>query len=428
MGEHVVIIGAGVVGAATALRCIAEGFKVTLLEPGKPGQPQAASFGNAGWLSPHSILPPSYPGVWKQVPQWLLDPLGPLTVRWRYLPKALPWLRQYLAAGWTYQQIEATSVALRSLLKDAPALHKEMATEIGVGELITVREVLHAYPTEKAFDADSRAWAIRKAAGITWKICKKQALRELEPELSDQYEFGVLVDNTGYCTNPSDYVKALIAQSLGAGATLVQALATTLNYDGGKLVSVTTDQGEIECDRVVICAGARAKNLAAQAGDDVPLATERGYHYVVQALEGQGPNHPTMFMDKKVIVTPMASGLRIAGQVEIAGLDDLPNWQRAQILRQHLASLYPGLAERISADQINVWMGRRPSLPDGLACIGFASRGPSVIHAYGHGHVGLAGSARTGRVVAQLLAGKPTEIDLAPFSPQRFKPANKSRS
>ncbi len=225
---------------------------------------------------------------------------------------------------------------------------------------------------------------------------------------------------------PSDYVKALIAKSLGAGATLVQALATTLNYDGNKLVSVTTDKGEIECDRVVICAGARAKAMAAQAGDEVPLATERGYHYVVQAPAGEGPNHPTMFMDKKVIVTPMASGLRIAGQVEIAGLDDMPNWQRAQVLRQHLASLYPGLAERISADQINVWMGRRPSLPDGLACIGFASRGPSVVHAYGHGHVGLAGSARTGRLVAQLLAGKPTEIDLSPFSPQRFKPAKKS--
>ena len=421
MSEHVVVIGAGVVGAATAHHCLGEGIKVTLLEPGGPGQPQAASFGNAGWLSPHSILPPSYPGVWKQVPQWLLDSQGPLTVRWRHLPKALPWLRQYLAAGWTYEQIEATSIALRSMLKDAPNLHKEMATDIGVSDLITVREVLHAYPTEQAFEDDARAWKIRQAAGITWRTYKGDALRELEPELSHQYELGVLVDKTGYCNSPSDYVKALIAHSLGAGATLIKGLATRLNFAGSKLVSITTDTAEIGCDRVVICAGARARELAAQAGDDVPLATERGYHYVVQSLPGQGPNHPTMFMDKKVIVTPMATGLRIAGQVEIAGLDDMPNWQRAQVLRQHLASLYPGLAERISADQINVWMGRRPSLPDGLACIGFASRGPSVIHAYGHGHVGLAGSARTGRVVAQLLAGKPTEIDLAPFSPQRFR-------
>jgi D-amino-acid dehydrogenase len=421
MSEHVVVIGAGVVGAATAHHCLGEGIKVTLLEPGEPGQPQAASFGNAGWLSPHSILPPSYPGVWKQVPQWLLDSQGPLTVRWRHLPKALPWLRQYLAAGWTYEQIEATSVALRSMLKDAPNLHKEMATDVGVSDLITVREVLHAYPTEQAFENDVRAWKIRQAAGITWKTYKGHALRELEPELSHQYEFGVLVDNTGYCTSPSEYVKTLIAHSLEAGATLIRGLATKLNFSGGKVVSITTDTEEIGCDRVIICAGARAKELAAQAGDDIPLATERGYHYVVQALPGRGPNHPTMFMDKKVIVTPMATGLRIAGQVEIAGLDDMPNWQRAQVLRQHLASLYPGLADKIAADQINVWMGRRPSLPDGLACVGFASRGPSVIHAYGHGHVGLAGSARTGRVVAQLLAGKPTEIDLTPFSPQRFK-------
>jgi D-amino-acid dehydrogenase len=419
MPNHVAIIGAGVVGVATAYHCLRAGLQVTLIDPGSPGQAHAASFGNAGWLSPHSVLPPAYPGVWRQAPKWLLDPLGPLTVRWRYLPKALPWLKDYVASARTYEQLKLTSVALRAMLKQAPLLHKEMANDIGAGDLIRVRQVLHAYRSEADYLADTYAWNIRADAGVTWTSHQQPSLQALEPALDQQYKFGVLVDETGYCVNPSAYVTALFEHSIQAGAKFLKTGAQALNFRDDDIVSITTDQGEVACDAVVIAAGARAKALALQAGDAVPLATERGYHYTVHA-PGQGPNHPTMFMDKKVIVTPMDTGIRIAGQVEIADLDDAPNWQRASILKQLLACLYPDLGRQIALEQINVWMGRRPSMPDGLPCIGLASRGRSVVHAYGHGHVGLAGSARTARVVAQLLSGADPEIDLTPFRAQRF--------
>jgi len=128
-----------------------------------------------------------------------------------------------------------------------------------------------------------------------------------------------------------------------------------------------------------------------------------------------------MFADRKVIVTGMERGLRVAGQVEIAETDDTPDWRRAEILRKHLVALYPKLQKDISTDRISIWMGRRPSTPDGLPCIGLASGCQDIIHAYGHGHVGLVGSARTGRLVAQLATGAQPEIPLEPFSPQRFK-------
>jgi D-amino-acid dehydrogenase len=129
-----------------------------------------------------------------------------------------------------------------------------------------------------------------------------------------------------------------------------------------------------------------------------------------------------MFADRKVIVTRMEQGLRVAGQVEIAEKDDIPDWRRAEILRKHLVAIYPKLPQDLSTDRIKIWMGRRPSTPDGLPCIGLASGCRDIIHAYGHGHVGLVGSARTGRLVAQLASGVEPEINLAPFSPQRFKP------
>lgn len=417
--EHVAIIGAGIIGAASAYQLVRAGIRVTLIEPGIPGDEQASSYGNAGWLSSHSVLPPASPGIWMQVPKWLADPLGPLSVRWKYFPRALPWLIRYLSAAWTYPQVERTAQGLRSLLRDAPALHKEMAIQAGVPELIEQRGLLHAFLSREEFQKDARAWAIRKKEGIAWQELDTDALHALEPDLDARYTFGVLVPETGSCRNPGAYTAALIRYAQTKGATLIQAHATGFRIEQGRLKAVRTDQGEVLCDRAVIAAGARAKVLAHEAGDQVSLETERGYHAIVQAPEAS-PRTPTMFADCKVIASPMEQGLRVAGQVEIASTDDTPDWRRAEILRDHLLNLYPSLPRSLSADRLKLWMGRRPSTPDGLPCIGVASGSQDIIHAYGHGHVGLVSSARTGRLVAQLVQGLPPEIPLKPFSPQRF--------
>lgn len=418
--EHVVIIGAGIIGAASAYQLVNADIRATLVEPGIPGDEQASSYGNAGWLSSHSVLPPASPGIWMQVPKWLADPLGPLAVRWKYFPRALPWLVRYLSAAWTYPQVERTAKGLRSLLRGAPALHKEMASQAGVPELIEQRGLLHAFLSREEFEKDARAWAIRKQEGVSWQELDAQALHALEPDLDARYTFGVLVPETGSCRNPGAYTAALIRYAQSKGATLVQAHATGFRIEQGRLKAVLTDQGEIICDRAVIAAGARAKVLAQHAGDNVSLETERGYHAIVHAPEAY-PRTPTMFADCKVITTSMEQGLRVAGQVEIAATDDTPDWRRAEILRDHLLTLYPALPRNLSTERIKLWMGRRPSTPDGLPCIGLASGSPDIIHAYGHGHVGLVSSARTGRLVAQLIQGQPPEIPLKPFSPQRFQ-------
>ena len=418
--DHVVIIGAGIIGATSAYQCLNAGLRVTLIEPESPGDEQAASFGNAGWLSSHSVLPAATPGAWKKVPKWLTDPLGPLAIRWKYLPRALPWLTRYLNAASNYAKIGHTAIALRSLLAGAPDLHQEMAEQAGVGHLIVRTGLLHAYLSKAHFLQDAKAWDIRRKEGIHWQELDAQALAALEPDLDRRYTFGVLVPETGSCRNPGAYTAALIAYAQARGAQLIRAHATGFRIEQGILKAVTTDAGEVICDKAVIAIGARSKVLARMAGDRVSLESERGYHAVVTSPEA-GPNIPTMFADRKVIVTGMERGLRVAGQVEIAETDDTPDWRRAEILRKHLVALYPKLQKNISTDRISIWMGRRPSTPDGLPCIGLASSCQDIIHAYGHGHVGLVGSARTGRLVAQLATGAQPEISLEPFSPQRFK-------
>ena len=416
---HVVVIGAGIVGAATALEALSAGFRVTILEPGEPGGEQAASYGNGCWLSPMSVIPPAMPGLWKKIPKFLMDPLGPLAIRWSYLPKVAPWLVKYLRAGSTEAKVEATARAIRPLLAGSPALHRQLAERAGVARLIERRGLMYVYENRAQFESEAMAWRIRRKVGIEWLELDADEMRQREPELDRRYGFGVLVEEGGHCRDPGAYVAALVAQAIAEGAALRRVRAIGFRIEGGRLKAVLTEAGEVVADRAVISAGAYSRHLAAAAGSDVPLETERGYHAMI--LDAPvGPRTPLMPYDGKMSVTMTDRGLRCAGQVEIAGLAAAPNWQRAEILRDHLLRSFPNLPRDLPADRVKVWMGHRPSMPDGLPCIGPAGASPDVLLAFGHGHVGLVAGPRTARAVSRLLTGQAPELPLAPFRPSRF--------
>jgi D-amino-acid dehydrogenase len=132
------------------------------------------------------------------------------------------------------------------------------------------------------------------------------------------------------------------------------------------------------------------------------------------------PRIPTADGDGKFVATPMATGLRFAGTVELAGLAAPPDWRRARILLAQGRKMLPGLAAFHPEERISVWMGHRPSLPDSLPVLGLARATPDVVYAFGHGHVGMTAAPMTGKVVADLVAGRPPAIDIAPFAPGRF--------
>ena len=419
MTRHVAVIGAGIVGAACALELLRDGHRVTLIDPGEPGGEQAASYGNGAWLSPSSVVPPSMPGLWRKVPGFLADPLGPLSIRWSYLPRLAPWLTRYVRAGSTVARVEATARALRPLVADAPDRHRRLAEEAGVSDLIERRGLLYIFPTRADFEREALAWRLRRDNGVAWLELDEDELRQQEPELDRRYTFGVLIQAGGNCTDPGAYVAALVQHAMGQGAVLLRAGATGFRIVAGRLQAVLTGEGEVACDAAVICAGARSRHLARAAGDRVPLETERGYHAVI-ADPGTGPRHPVMPSDGKMAVTMTRGGLRIAGQVELAGLDAAPDWRRAEILRDYALRTFPNLPRDLPASRVKVWMGHRPSMADSLPVIGPASGCADVLHAFGHGHVGLAAGPVTGRLVADLLGGLAPVIDPAPYSPRRF--------
>ncbi|WP_205910268.1 FAD-binding oxidoreductase [Rhizobium sp. FKY42] len=415
---HVTVIGAGIVGACTALELLRDGHEVTIIEPGEPGGRQAASYGHGCWISPASVVPMSMPGLWKQVPGYLLNPNGPLVIRWKHILKLLPWLTRFLLAGSTLSRVEKTAKALATLLKDSPARHCALAEHMGHPELVRHEGLLYAYPDRAAFEAEKLSWHLRRLTGLHWRELDEKSLREREPALSAHYRFGILLEAGAHCIDPGRYVSALVSEAIKQGARLTNARATGFVLKDGRLQAIRTDRGDTRCDGAVIAAGIWSKALARMAGDRIPLESERGYHGVVNAAVS-GPAHPVMPSDGRMANTPTSQGLRLSGQVELATVDTPPNWERVDILLDHARKTYSSL-ENLQNLTVDRWMGHRPSTPDGLPVIGKASGSKDVIYAFGHGHVGFATGPITGRLAADLVSGKSPERDLKPFSPQRF--------
>ena len=199
------------------------------------------------------------------------------------------------------------------------------------------------------------------------------------------------------------------------GGRVIKQRVRSIELDGDAARAVVTESGRHEADCIVVAAGIWSKDLVQQLGFDVPLESHRGYH-VTLPYPGTGPRRMVLSVDDKIAVTPMEMGLRIAGTVEIAGLDAPPNYARADKLLEIGRTMFPGL----QSEGHTRWMGHRPCTPDSLPVLGQSPRQKNVVFAFGHGHQGLLGASMTGQVTAEIVGGRPPSINLAPFSIARF--------
>jgi D-amino-acid dehydrogenase len=414
--KRVAVIGAGIVGVTTASFLLRKGHAVVLLDPGRPGE--GTSFGNAGCFNGSSVVPMAMPGTLRNVPHWLIDPLGPLSVRLSYLPSVAPWLFRFIRAG-TPARVAGQARALRTLLQQGIETLAPLAQHAGAADLIQRVGHLFVYRTLVSWQKEQAAWKLRADNGINWDEFDADELRQLDPDLSREYVKGVLVRENGHTTNPHRLVNSLAAAFQRDGGCLLHQRVVGFDVVGGRLQAVRCEDAAITADAAVVAAGIWSKPLAAQLGDRVPLETERGYHIMIRDPE-VSPRIPVADADGKFVATPMELGLRLAGTVELAGLTAPPNWQRAYALLRHARRMYPALAPDDAENRLSTWMGHRPSLPDSLPVIGLARATRDVVYAFGHGHVGMACAAKTGRTVAEIVAGETPQIDVDAFSPRRF--------
>jgi|SRR5687768_11127853 D-amino-acid dehydrogenase len=412
----VVIVGAGIVGACAAAWLQRDGREVMLLDREEPGA--GASSGNGGMLSGSSIIPVAMPGVAAKVPGWLLDAEGPLTIRWRYLPRLAPWLWRFLRSA-APEKVEAQAQALRALLARSLEDYAPIVSEAGAGHLLHRRGTLYLYASEASWRNDARNTDIRRRNGVVMEDLVGGALRELEPDLAPAFTHARLVRANAHTSDPRALVRTLVAHAVTRGARVLRERVVGFEHNGAGVNGVVTDRGRHAASHVVLAGGAWSRPLAARLGDHLPLDTERGYHVGIASPE-KGPRTPTLYVDGNFGATPMDAGLRLTGTVELAGLDAPPDWRRADVLLRQARRLYPGLCAGDDAGRISRWLGFRPSMPDSLPVIGPSSRFGNAFHAFGHGHVGMCAGATTGRIVADWAAGRPPIVPIEPFSARRF--------
>ena len=410
--KRVGVIGAGMVGVCAASWLQRDGHSVFLVEAGEPGH--GASFGNAGCFNGSSVTPVSMPGTIRNVPRWLLDPLGPLSLRWSYLPAIAPWLVRFMHAG-TPEKVRAQASALRPLVGPTLEALRPLVSAAGAEDLVHRLGHLYVYRSVESLKKDHLAWELRRENGVEIDEFDADELRQLEPALSRDYVRGVLVRENGHTSNPLGLVERLLAQFLRSGGELVHARAHGFRLDGRGLAAIQTDTGDLPADAAIVCAGAYSKPLAAALGDRVPLETERGYHLMISNPEIM-PRIPTADADG------VGRDRRIQGCAlpapSSSPTSSTSDWRRA---RNSLAqgrkmlparSIPPGGASRRDGSSAE---------PAGFtARAGPVSATPDVIYAFGHGHVGMTAAPMTGKIVADLVAGRPPSIDVAPFAAGRF--------
>jgi D-amino-acid dehydrogenase len=406
------VIGAGVVGVAIAHALQARGRKVTLIDRDTPGR--GASFGNLASIAVTEFMPASRPAIWRQIPGWMLDPEGPVRVRPAYMPRLVPWFLRFLAASrpTRLRALEAAGAALCARVYDdlLPLL-----AETGLQDMLSDEGCLSLYTDEAELKADRDHIAILERFGFPHEVIGRQAIRALEPALSDKIGLAIRFPQNRTVQDPYRLVLRLTERFCGLGGVVAQG--EVVGFDRSDRIGGVRlrDGRNLTADEVVICAGAFSGRLSALLGEPIPLETERGYHTQIMA-PGLRLRHSIIWPARAFMVSPTAGGIRVGGTVEMAGLDAPPDWRRAKVTVRRAREALPDL----QVQQTTEWMGHRPALPDTIPILSASARTAGVFYATGHGHLGLTYAATTARLMADLITGQRPPIDLAPYRINRF--------
>lgn len=408
----VAVVGAGIIGIACALQLARQGRRVVIIDQQEPGH--GASFGNAGHLATEQVFPIADASILTRLPAMLMDPMGPLRLDWKYLPRALPWFTRLLL-NLRPAPFQRTVAGIRALNEGSLGAWHRLLGSIERPHLM--REdgsllVFERAESRQAIDALQARMSQQEVPVDHWHA---SVVQDAAPQLSKGIQGGLFFPRTGHFLDPYGVVCELMEAAKASGVQFLKRQVV-----GGKLdehgVSLRTDQGTVAACQVLIACGAHSASLTgALTGKKVPLDTERGYHLMLPHEHGRLPFAVTS-LERKFIMTPMDGGLRLAGTVEFAGLDRPPNMERAWQLHR----LSQGLFRRdLSAEDATPWMGFRPSLPDSLPIIDKVCEG-KVLLAFGHQHLGLTQAAVTAELIARLASPAAASNGLPALEPYRL--------
>lgn len=392
---EIAVIGAGVIGLAIAHRLAATGREVMLIDRAEPGS--GASYGNAGTIADYAVQPVGTPEVLRHLPSLLFDRHSPIAIRKAALPMLAPWLWRFVRQSLP-GAARANAEALAALLADAAPRWRDLAADIGGTDLLQDRGCLYWYQGDAEFRAATADMACRKRLGVNVELIAAAELSALEPSLPVADGGAAFFPGALFLTDPGRMVARLQDRARQFGAGFITAEVARLSRDRGG-VRLGGPGLDLRARVAVLATGAHGRDLARQAGDPVPLETERGYHleWDMTVARLSRPVCPTA---RGFYLCPMSGRLRAAGTVELGGLTAPPAPHRIARLGEGVRAIFPDLGAPSRS-----WMGFRPSMPDSRPVIGASAADGAVIHAFGHGHIGLTLAPITAELVESCLGG-----------------------
>jgi len=410
---EVTVIGGGIIGVCTALALQREGVSTLLIERGPIGG--EATFGNCALMALSEIVPLAKPGVMKKLPGWILNPEGPLAIRPGHLPSALPWLFKFLRNARPHRVAQICH-GLGMLTAHAQEDFDEVIEAAQIENIWAENEVLYLYDKKEQYLADRFSWQLRADEGYHATELEGGALAGVESDVDTDGKFGLIAHGWRSFTDPQRLTRELAQHFTRLGGEILNAEVSYIESAASRPKCVHfTDGAQRDIDKLVIAAGCWAGQLLKDIGIRIPLAPLHGYHTDI-ADSGVSLSRPVLYASGGFVNTPVESGLRIAGTVEIAPLDPEPNFRRAEVLVEKAKrSLFPGL----KSTQGSQWIGARPFMPDTLPVIGPAPGVDNTWLAVGHGQLGITMGPTTGKLVSAMITGGSPVVDLAPYRADR---------
>ena len=410
----VAVLGAGMVGVASALALQQKGFQVSLLDRRAPGE--ETSYGNAGVIARSSLMPFNNPGLFGQLPALLKNQGASFLYRPQFLLHNLGWATLFLANA-RAQVFQETTTALDSLIRLSMAEHAQLLRASGAAHRMRDNGWLFLYRQAAAFAGGALARERMAHFGVATEVLERDHIRQLEPALNPIFERALWIKDTWSVDSPGAVVKAYAELFRKQGGQILQARLKTLQPLAGSRWRVVGDAGgAVEVDRVVVALGPWSRDFLATLGVKVPMAYERGYHMHFAAPVACNISRPVYDTAGAYVMSPMEQGLRITSGVELTDLDAAPNPLQLD-LAEAAARQAIDLGERLEPTP---WLGRRPTLPDSRPIIGAMPGQRNLWLAFGHQHIGFSTGPGTGAILAALMAGEAAPIDATPFRAERF--------
>ena len=403
------IVGAGIQGVCNALFLQKKGFQVTLFDRDEPGN--SASYGNAGHFSPYASIPINRPDVLTDVPSMLLSSRGPLALKWRYVPKMIPWFLKFIS-NCRRDRMLHTAKYMHQILDISLPAFDELFEDVDISGLVENNGILYFWNDQNLKSRDLEI-KIRDELGVKQQLVTPKEIHDLEPNIKPVYHGGVYYDYARHARNPKKILIKLFENFVQKGGKFLKLNIKDLNFDEKKPV-IRSDAQRFVFDKLVIACGAFSKKLTDKLHEDIPLDTERGYHIHFKNFDHL-IKRPIIYLNRGFGMTPMEQGLRVVGTVEFGGLENPLSKSRIKNLIENAKELLDGLP-----DHEDEWLGFRPTLPDFLPVIGPSKNYDNVFYSFGHHHLGWTLGAISGKIISKMISNEKTNLDLKPYSSLRF--------